>query len=528
MDVIDRIINDKMVCTSHSIDMEDTWKDFEQAIGQGGFCLFGVGEGANFYFFKYGNFAKVSMVCDNNPAIQGLEYKHFTADYCHEDNLKIQAGSELRQHRDMVVLIASLRYYDQIAMQLDSYGVKKCYSVLCMEAFERKLKRGIFLTGCREIWLDSIRKLPLNKKKICIETNCDGAGHAKEITMQLVKMRADLDVVWLVQDLHVKVPAGVRKALKRNPYTHEYEYGTARVWITDGGGGGLPLDIPKKDGQVAVELKHWSSVTLKKFALDELNLKNNAVKREEIRKNSALTDYVLVGSGFDEQTCRSGLEVKGQYVHVGSPRSDLLFREDGKEAFYTSYSGLKGKKLLLYAPTFRRIGEDMSGMGCLHELDFEIVKKALDERFGREFNILMRLHPMVAKLSLEIDYPEYVTDVSDYQDPEELVAACDALITDYSSIMFEPAYINIPVFLLATDLKEYTSRERDFYIKYQTLPFPIAANNTELMNNILRFDRSKYEADVADFLERYDVHEDGHAAERAAKFISDLIDLDLQ
>ena len=61
-------------------------------------------------------------------------------------------------------------------------------------------------------------------------------------------------------------------------------------------------------------------------------------------------------------------------------------------------------------------------------------------------------------------------------------------------------------------------------IDYNTLPFPIAESNEQLAKNIRRFAQGKYEHGLDTFFEKYGVHEDGHAGERAAKFISDLID----
>ena len=48
-----------------------------------------------------------------------------------------------------------------------------------------------------------------------------------------------------------------------------------------------------------------------------------------------------------------------------------------------------------------------------------------------------------------------IYDVTDYEDIYELMAACDVLITDYSSTSFEAGAAGIPVFLYMEDLHEY-------------------------------------------------------------------------
>lgn len=120
--------------------------------------------------------------------------------------------------------------------------------------------------------------------------------------------------------------------------------------------------------------------------------------------------------------------------------------------------------------------------------------------------------------------PKYVVNMSAYVDGEEAAAACDIMISDYSSIMFEPAFVKKPVFLFATDKKGYIDKEYDLLIDYDTLPFPIAESNRELIHNIEGFKQDDYENNLDLFMKQYGVHEDGHASERAGKMISDLID----
>ena len=263
------------------------------------------------------------------------------------------------------------------------------------------------------------------------------------------------------------------------------------------------------------------------FGCDEARFRKDQKFLATLRADSALMDYILVGSDFDERTCRSGFDFSGEVIHVGSPRSDILFHvNECLGEVVKVYPSIIGKKLLLYAPTFRRnkIGTEEMEVTFQNELDFDFVKKFLEKRFGGEWLILLRLHPSVAEMSKAISHPDFVVDVSDYYDSEELVAVSDAMITDYSSIMFEPAFVHKPVFLLATDRERYLKEERGFLVDYDTLPFPQASSNEELARNIESFDEEKYVRDVDAFLDKYGVHEDGHAGERAARFILDLID----
>lgn len=523
MDAIDKIIVSEGYDNLPLDKYYYTWEEFEKAVGNSKFCMFGVGEGANFFYFRYKSFLNVERVFDNDTNIQGLTLPIITADFDGENDILVESPNILKKENlEKVFLITSLRYFDEIAEELEGYGIKKYFSVFCMEALERKNNKSCMI-GYKDKWIQNLEKYVIDTKKVCIYTDCDGAGHAKEIADNLLSLRKDVRIVWIVNKWNSQIDRRIKKVLKKNVYACEYEFKTSFIWIGDSGGSGFPT-VAEKRGHIGIGLKHWSSITLKKFALDEKAIGNQQMVRDSILRYQRHIDYIMVGSKFDEETCRSGFNIDDKYIRIGSPRSDILFRNDRKMPFFNDYQELKGKKLLLYAPTFRRTGKDMSNVGYRHELDFEMACQSMKSRFGGDWCILLRLHPMVAKYSKEIVIPDYVIDVSNYQDVEELVAASDALITDYSSIMFEPAYINIPVFLFVTDLEEYTSKERDFYIDYEKLPFSIAKSNEELRKNIVDFDEQKYKNDVKIFFNKYGVHEDGHAAERAAKFISDLID----
>ena len=80
-----------------------------------------------------------------------------------------------------------------------------------------------------------------------------------------------------------------------------------------------------------------------------------------------------------------------------------------------------------------------------------------------------------------------------------------------------------PVFLYAPDKDEYQKNDRGLLLNYDSLPFSISTTNEELSEQILNFDEVEYKKNVQAFLDKYDVHEDGHASERAANFIMELL-----
>ena len=47
------------------------------------------------------------------------------------------------------------------------------------------------------------------------------------------------------------------------------------------------------------------------------------------------------------------------------------------------------------------------------------------------------------------------------------------------------------------------------------------------MNNIINFNQETYERELKEFFDKYGVHEDGHASERAAEFVLKLMNEDV-
>lgn len=531
MDILDAAITKKYHEIPGAHLFNETWEQFETAIVGKKLFLFGIGVGADYYYYKYGDKAQAEGIIDNNSLFHGCLAQMLLWEKIDHNHKSMQVSDisllDEFEPNELVILITSFKHYQDIATELRAHGIHRYFSLLCMEAQSRSIGQKESLSFAKgysfqdkSFFFQKSYNMPICPNKILLYTECEWAGHGKEIVKKLLEIRQDLDIVWAVNEVNSPVPSNVRIVLKRNYAAFIYEWATAKIWLVDTL---IDVDVKKRARQKYIQIKHWSSVTLKKFGYDYAMSHPMDINRRNIcEQNRVMMDYIIVGSRFDEATCRKGLGFSGEVVMAGSPRSDVLFR---KERFFVRehYSIPPDKKLLLYAPTFRKYANEWEDLTAFCDLDFFLTKQSVEARFGGDWVILLRMHPVAAALSRDIEIPPYVVDVSDYYDSEELVAVSDAMITDYSSIMFEPTYIKKPVFLLATDLSKYLKEERGFLIDYDTLPFPIAKSNEELALNIKYFDEVAYEKKVDSFCEQYGVHEDGHAAERAAMFISRLI-----
>lgn len=529
MDIIQKAIEKKLHVPEDKTLETQTWEDFQKTVCGKKIFLFGVGAGADFFLKENRNLA-LEGVIDNDPNKQGFCLGDFCGEAFHGEFAKLMICPIETLNRydsaEICVLITSMNYYEQMIEQLKQNGVENGYVLLLMEANLRK-QLGYVANAGQEVSRQDYAKLccqdSIVPNKIIFYAFGNYADHGKYITEALLRIRDDLDIVWCVKAMSVQVPQGVRKVYIGNWKRYLWELETAKVWIYNMV---VPEYVIKRPKQIYIQTKHWASVTLKKFYLDAETVQDVPENVAKWKYNSEIMDYIITGSDFDTKSARRGFDFHKEVWQIGSPRSDALFQQKKyKERIYRYYDLSTEAKILLYAPTYRfdRISKTHNHEMGKTNPDFSRVKEALEKRFGGIWYIMLRLHPSVERESSRMDRPDFVIDASSYNDSQELAAACDIMISDYSSIMFEPAFVQKPVFLFAVDKKEYIDREYDFLIDYASLPFPTAESDDELIQKIMLFQESEYKKDLAEFMDRYGVHEDGRASERAACRISELL-----
>jgi len=195
---------------------------------------------------------------------------------------------------------------------------------------------------------------------------------------------------------------------------------------------------------------------------------------------------------------------------LGIPRTDVFFGERRAEAerrVRRGYPTLTGRRTVLYAPTFR--GEAITRARSPEDLDLGLMHAAL----GKDHVVLLRQHPFVRTASpIDAALVDFVVDVSDYPDINELMLISDVLVTDYSSAIYEFALLDRPMAFFAPDHAAYEA-ERGFYFDYQTgVPGPIFEDTAGLAAWLRagRFDLER----VARFRDESFDLADGHATER--------------
>ena len=273
----------------------------------------------------------------------------------------------------------------------------------------------------------------------------------------------------------------------------------------------------KRPGQKYMMLWH-AGVALKRIERDaEDKLGYSYLQRA--KHDSKVCDLMISGSAMHTELIHRAFWYDGEVLECGIPRNDLFFHEESvnvsRRRIAKHYGISEDDKIVLYAPTFRN-----SGTIEPYRIDWSRVMPELCKMLGAEcVSVIVRMHPnLIGKVDTSslVSY-EGVYDGTMYHDMQEMLAASDLLITDYSSSMFDFSMQGKPCLLYATDVAQY---DRGYYFNFRELPYPLAENEEELLSVIERFDKALYEKNLNDFLiNRVGVKECGNASERLAQWM---------
>ena len=132
---------------------------------------------------------------------------------------------------------------------------------------------------------------------------------------------------------------------------------------------------------------------------------------------------------------------------------------------------------------------------------------------GGNFAVLERKHHAVQATETKGTY-----SASDYPDMQELLAAADVLITDYSSCMWDFALTDKPGFLYFPDVRQF-DRNKDFYTQPEEWPYEYAESTEALRQLILSYDPEKAEKRRNAFFEKVGNYEKGTACAQLAELL---------
>ena len=327
------------------------------------------------------------------------------------------------------------------------------------------------------------RLLPIRPRVVLATSHADRlSGNLAELRDRLSRDRPTVPVVVLARRLRPGGWAAVRAVM--DALVAGWHLATARLFVVDDYY--FPMyAIRPRPGTIRVQTWHACGA-FKRFGYSVLDRAFGA-DADDVAAFPIHTNYdvCLVSAArfapFYAEAFRQPLE--RFTARLGIPRTDLFFDPPrmaaASEAIKRRYAIPERRTIVLYAPTFR--GASGNTATSPHELDLARLADAL----GDSHVVLMRPHPYVPPVRATDVRQDFVIDVSDWPELNELMLVSDVLLTDYSSAIFEFALLERPIAFFAPDEADYEN-ERGFYIDFdREAPGPIA-RTTEAVIDILR------------------------------------------
>jgi len=291
-----------------------------------------------------------------------------------------------------------------------------------------------------------------------------------------------------------------------------YYLHTSRVFVVDNAY--LPVHVaPHPPTTTVVQVWHAASA-VKRFGMD------TATPPAEPERTflHRFYDHVIVSSEAVRAPYSRALRTPPEQVlPLGTPRTDFFFDEPAmaaaRQRLLATHPQLAGRRVVLYAPTFRGRGR---GKHAAAGLDAAQLRAALPT----DHALVLKTHPNLDPTLTPRDGYDVVADHTD--EINDWLALADIFITDYSSSIFEWALLRRPLILMVGDLADY-EREPGMYVDYRTEMAGVQVTTTDEVIAAIRnrsFDTAGYDA----LIERHVGACDGRSSERVAAHVLSLLD----
>jgi len=388
------------------------------------------------------------------------------------------------------------------------------------QALYRRWRHSRFYFPVAKAFYKCARLLPVDDKWVVFES---GLGRKygdspKAIFKELDRQNQTMRKTWFYEGQILDVYASPER-VPRFSLRYYYALARAKYWVNDQS---FPHYIRRRRSQVFLQTWHGTPLKRMLHDLDEVHGRDSGyVNRATV--GAAQWSILTSPNPYTTNIMKSAFKYDGDALELGYARNDILHGKAAREAATRVRVRLglpRDKPIVLFAPTFRDRALDSDAESApTAAIDLPLWLSEL----GDTATLLLRRHTLdKARAPLPEGNAGRILDVSAYPDIQELLAAADVLVTDYSSLYFDYLNLRRPIVFFAPDLEDYRDVLRGFYLDYSTdLPGPVATTATQargLVREALTSGCfSGYDLDA--FAERFCPHDDGHAAQRIVDYI---------
>jgi CDP-glycerol glycerophosphotransferase (TagB/SpsB family) len=332
-------------------------------------------------------------------------------------------------------------------------------------------------------------------------------GHPRAIAEYLQGADTSARLCWLGSPSAAGVPGWVTQV---DPHTIRGAWRIARAssWIDDFG-----IDTSVRKSRHTKYLQTWHGIALKRVGSDTPDWPLISPRLRLPRPaNRDRWDALMSPSEFFSQTTARAIGFDGLMVENCSPFGDAVLRASKELDLRSRLDLPQDRPVIVYAPTGR------SGHGESAQLDLA----AWWRQSGNEAYLLVRSHPSNPLVD-PAKWANGIRDISGEGDLAAFLGSADALITDYSALVFDFARLGRPVAFYAPDVEIFTRRSVGLYLDLvSTGPGPLLRNPEELADWVQTLIEATplggFDTDRAghrDFVSMFAGERDGASAQRA-------------
>ena len=325
-------------------------------------------------------------------------------------------------------------------------------------------------------------------------------GNLLHLRDAIRRLRPALDVALVLEPYAYGLLGKLRYALRL--VRGAWLLRTSRLVVVDNAW--LPVHVAPHRAETEVVQVWHAEGALKRFGVDTVT---PLVEPERTFLHRYYDWVVTSGEASRPAWSRAFRTPLDRVVALGSPRTDLFFdvvaMDAARSRVLAAHPELEGRRVILYAPTFRGRGRGKRPSAGLDAARLRGALPASDV-------VVLKTHPNLDRRLVATQGFDVVVDPR--VDLNDLLVATDILVTDYSSSIFDFALLRRPIVLLVEDLEAY-ERDPGLYLDYRTEMIGSQVPDTDGVIAAIaagRFDLASYEP----FIARHLGASDGRASER--------------
>ncbi len=217
---------------------------------------------------------------------------------------------------------------------------------------------------------------------------------------------------------------------------------------------------------------------------------------------------------------------KENFTITGQPKDDLFIYPEDEQVYNSILNGKKYKKVIFYLPTHRNFGKT-DDKSMLEESKLQYVNSKLAEM---DVLVLYKPHYNDKKhfenFKSELSNIKFLLDFEKYGDIYQILPFCDAMISDYSGIVFGFLNADKPIILFPYDMESYITGDMGFCYDYNEVAAgPICMTWDEVIAKIENIANGKdsFAEKRKELIKRFCPLNDGKSKERVYQLAKKLV-----